>query len=120
MWFADAAPTYFTWTSPNWGTVPTDIVRPGWDITKGSDTRDSQAAQDWYSTNWLPTDMTDGFTPIGNPWSCPIGSWDCKGLDYIHTRSGNKTGAANISFADTHAKAMHFGQVQLKNIFANL
>jgi prepilin-type N-terminal cleavage/methylation domain-containing protein len=120
MWLGDAAPTYFTWTTPNCGTVPTDVVRPGWDILPGTDQRDSAAAQAWYQTNWLPVDLTDGFTPAGNPWACPIGSWDCKGLDYIHTRNGNKTGVANISFTDTHAKGMHFGQMQLKNIFTNL
>jgi prepilin-type N-terminal cleavage/methylation domain-containing protein len=120
MWFGDAAPTWFSWTSPNWGTVPTDIVRPGWDCVKGSDSRSTTDAQAWYTTNWLNSDFTDGFTPQNNPWSCPIGSWDCKGLDYIHNRSTNGSGSANISFSDTHAKQLHFGQVKLKNIFADL
>jgi prepilin-type N-terminal cleavage/methylation domain-containing protein len=119
LWLADAAPVVFTWYNPIWTTVPSDLIRPHWDIP-GSPDPTSAAAQNWVQTNWIPLDLTDGWSPQGNPWSCPIGSWDCKGLDYIHTRTGNKTGTANISYADTHAKGMHFGQFQLKNLFPSL
>ncbi len=118
FWMADAAPVWFSWTTPSWATVPTDLIRPHWDIP-GSPANNSAAAEEWLTTNWLPYDFTDGFTPQENPWSCPIGSWDCKGMDYIHARTTNGTGEANISFCDTHSKGMHFGQFKLINMVAN-
>jgi prepilin-type N-terminal cleavage/methylation domain-containing protein len=117
FWIGDAAPIWFSWTSPNWGTVPTDLDRPVWDFPAPT----TQAAEQWYQTYWLPQDFTDGFLPAGhNPWDgCPLGSWACKGLDYIHGRSGIGSGSAALSFVDTHAKLMHFGQLKITNIFPN-
>jgi prepilin-type N-terminal cleavage/methylation domain-containing protein len=117
FWIGDAAPVWFSWTTPNWGTVPTDLDRPVWDFPAPT----TQAAEDWYQTYWLPEDFTDGFLPPDeNPWvGCPLGSWACKGLDYIHDRTGIGTGAAELSFVDTHAKMIHFGQLKITNIFPN-
>jgi prepilin-type N-terminal cleavage/methylation domain-containing protein len=117
MWLADAAPNWFSWTTPNWQEIPSDLVRPTWDLGMG---RTSQEAKDWYRDVWLPVDLTDGWTPQSNPWECPLGAWRCKGLAYLHNRTGQRTGLAGISYADTHAKHVRFGQLKIENIFPDL
>lgn len=79
-----------------------------------------QATKDWYKDTYLPRDFTDGWAPQGNPWECPVGAWACKGINYIHTRSGNKSGSANATFADTHAKGFRFGQFKVESFFPDL
>lgn len=119
VWLVDAAPVWFSWTSPNWATVPTDLPRPAWDLP-GQPKATDQAAKDWCKDTYLPRDFTDGWAPQGNPWECPVGAWACKGINYIHTRSGNKSGSANATFADTHAKGFRFGQFKVESFFPDL
>jgi prepilin-type N-terminal cleavage/methylation domain-containing protein len=118
FWIGDAAPVWFSWVNGgSFATVPTDLTRPVWDFPAAT----TQAAEQWYQTYWLPQDFTDGFIPKNhNPWDgCPLGSWACKGLDYIHGRSGIGTGGVELSFCDTHAKMVRFGQLKITNIFPN-
>ena len=118
-WLVDAVPVWFSWTSPNWASIPTDLPRPAWDLP-GTPKSTDQAAKDWYTKSYFPVDLTDGWAPQGNPWECPIGAWACKGIDFIHSRSGQKSGSANASFADGHAKSMRFGQFKVQNLFPDL
>ena len=119
VWLVNAAPVWFSWTSPNWATIPTDLPRPSWDLP-GQPKPTDQAAKDWYEQTYLPIDLTDGWSPQGNPWDCPLGAWACKGIDYIHSRSGQKSGSANATFADSHAKSVRFGQFKVANFFPDL
>ncbi|CAN5367293.1 hypothetical protein BH11ARM2_BH11ARM2_29650 [soil metagenome] len=119
VWLVDAAQQYYTWVSGGWGGIPTDLPRPAWDIP-GTPKATDQAAKDWYANVYLPQDLTDGWTPQGNPWDCPVGAWACKGIEYGHSRSGNKTGIANATFADGHAKGFRYGQFKAENFFPDL
>jgi prepilin-type N-terminal cleavage/methylation domain-containing protein/prepilin-type processing-associated H-X9-DG protein len=118
-WLVDAVPVWFSWTSPNWAEVPTDLPRPRWDLP-GQPAPTSDAAKVWYRDTYFPVDLTDGWSPQGNPWECPIGAWACKGISYIHSRNGQRSGTANVVFADGHAKGMRFGQFRVENLFIDL
>jgi len=119
VWLVDAAPVWFSWTSPNWATIPTDLPRPAWDLP-GTPRPTDIAAKTWYQNVYFPVDLTDGWAPQGNPWECPLGAWACKGIAFVHSRNGQRTGSANATFADGHAKSMRFGQFRVENMFIDI
>ncbi|HZP84447.1 MAG TPA: hypothetical protein VFB21_22625, partial [Chthonomonadaceae bacterium] len=84
---------------------------------------DNSDAAVQYFSHWLKSvDYTD-FT---NDWccSCPDDTaggvssrWGCKYPAFRHSRSGPKSGLANMAFADGHAKAVRWGTQTPANWF---
>ena len=114
----------------SFGDPPTDWVRPcaaggddPVDCSAGDlntpDTSDS--AVQFYSS-WLATqDYTDGV--LDYPWNPCVGNgkpWGCKYPAFRHSRSGQKTGLANMIYADGHAKATRWGSLKPLNFFPTL
>ena len=94
----------------------TDFIRvePGGDYD--ADESSLKAAQ--YVNQWFKVqDWTDLH---GDPNACPTGAWTCKYPSFRHNRTGNKTGFANVLFADGHTKAMRWGQMSAKNYLPTL
>ena len=101
-------------SGPGFCDANSDFIRPGWDIP---DTEDSVAAAKFYQS-WLKnTDWTDYKDLTTN---CPAGPGLCKAPKFRHSRSGQKSGMANFTFVDGHAKAMRWGQMNIENWFPRL
>jgi prepilin-type N-terminal cleavage/methylation domain-containing protein/prepilin-type processing-associated H-X9-DG protein len=77
----------------------TDFIRMGGDVPLAED---SLAAAQWYAYYNKCVDYTTWNT--GND-----GNWRQKYPSYRHSRSGKRTGFANVLFADGHAKATRHG-----------
>ncbi len=66
--------------------------------------------------NWITQDYTD---VKQFPWLYTP-AWSNKGPAYRHHRTGQKSGWANICYADGHAKALKYGQIRAANFFTDL
>ncbi len=109
---------------PWWGATDgysdtgTDWVRPANDLNLGIGGKYSDEAVKFYYRWCKEVDYTDlQARPIGE---CPDGDWKCKYPAYRHNRSGQKTGFANMSYVDGHAKGMRWGTMKVENIFPHL
>lgn len=87
---------------------------------------DNSDAAVQYMSHWLK--VVD-YTDFRNDWccSCPndmaggvTSRWGCKYPAFRHSRSGNKSGLANMAFADGHAKAVRWGTQTPANWFVSL
>jgi hypothetical protein len=94
-----------------------DFHRPAWD-DPAPITKTSPEAVAWYYKNYIHKATAADLTQQKTDWQfCPLGQWSCKAPIYRHSRSGEKTGFCNVSFADGHSKAMGFGSMRLRNWF---
>lgn len=109
---APAAHNCFPWGGGCPADIPTDLIRPGWEIPplNGNNRRAPEAIA--YVDNYLRNiDYTDKFT--GLPWAdCPIGAWSCKYFAFRYNRSGLRTGNAPMAFADGSARVIRYGQMR--------
>ena len=89
----------------------TDFIRvePGGDVdTDETSLKAAQFVNKWFRQyDW--TDLQ------ADPNACATGGWTCKYPSFRHNRSGQKTGMANVVFADGHTKPMRWGQMSAKN-----
>lgn len=101
-------------TGPGFCDTWSDLIRVGWDLPVAENSVDAAK----FYRSWLKdVDWTD-FKDI--PTNCPTGSYLCKYPKFRHSRSGQKTGFANCTFTDGHAKAMRWGQMKIENWFPQL
>lgn len=111
IWVADGNRAWYG----SWSATFTDWVRPTRDggcPTKLSTNPCALALVN----NWMVQDYTD---VKQFPWTFTP-NWSNKGPAYRHNRTGQKSGWANMCFADGHAKAMKFGQFRVENFFTDL
>ena len=93
---------------PNNQDTGTDIIRVGrGDSANGGDVKlspTSKEAAAWYAFNNKCRDYTT--------WNKgPDGNWRQKYPSFRHTRTGKRSGFANIAFADGHAKSIRHGRL---------
>jgi prepilin-type N-terminal cleavage/methylation domain-containing protein/prepilin-type processing-associated H-X9-DG protein len=109
----------------DWGdVVPLDMIRVGVDgNSAGLDPSSLQAArfvQDFFKNNDLTSFRGIPWQNGALPDNCPLGGWACKAPSFRHTRSGDKSGFANMVFADGHAKSIRFGNMGASNYLPTL
>jgi prepilin-type processing-associated H-X9-DG protein len=74
-------------------------------------------AAQFYQT-WLKNrDWTD-FADLTT--NCPDGPGLCKYPKFRHSRTGLKSGFANFTYCDGHAKAVRWGSMKIENWFPQL
>jgi prepilin-type N-terminal cleavage/methylation domain-containing protein len=116
-WFPDCSANYGGGTGvpgPGFCDANTDFVRPEFDIP---DTESSVGAAQFYR-RWLKErDWTDYASLMTD---CPDGPYQCKYPKFRHNRSGPKTGIANFTYTDGHAKAVRWGSMKIENWFPQL
>ncbi len=101
-------------TGPGFCDTYSDLIRVGFDIP---DAENSVGAAK-FMQSWLKdVDWTDYKDITTN---CPTGPGLCKYPKFRHSRSGQKSGFANCTFTDGHAKAMRWGQMKIENWFPQL
>ncbi len=117
------------------GDTETDHIRPcaatpggsGNDCAFGDlGVPDNSDAAVQYISHWLK--VVD-YTSFTNDWCCTCPNdtaggvtsrWGCKYPAFRHSRSGDKSGLANMVFIDGHAKAVHWGTQSPANWFVSL
>jgi prepilin-type processing-associated H-X9-DG protein len=107
---ADTNKPYFAGVVNQTGT---DFVRvePGGDVAGITDETSTQAAA-WVNHWFRQYDWTD---LKDDPNNCATGAWTCKAVSFRHQRTGQRTGSANVIFADGHSKAQRYGQMSARN-----
>ena len=126
--------TTHRWLGGVEGDPPTDSPRckkpndfpgdPGWVYDIGAPCSDDATVlifKNWMKT-YDETDFTGDFWPYGEAGtSCTDGGTVCsKYPAFRHSRSGKKTGIANMVFADGHAKGIHWGKLDQSNWYPRL
>ena len=111
LFAADTNKPYFPGSNPSVNQTGTDFIRvePGGDVdTDETSLKAAQFVNKWFRQyDW--TDLQ------ADPNACATGGWTCKYPSFRHNRSGQKTGYANVLFADGHTKAERWGQMSAKN-----
>lgn len=89
----------------------TDFIRLGWNEGTGGDVNtlipNSLEAAQWYAYYNKCRD----YTTWNLPPAAEAGGWTQKYPAFRHNRSGKRSGFANVTFADGHAKAMRHGML---------
>ncbi len=93
--------------------TPTDLVRVhptyGDGIYKVNE--ESEQAAQLLRAYFKQKDWSEKSCNVG----CPDGAWACKYPNFRHSRSGERSGFANMVFADGHAKAIRYGTLSAGN-----
>lgn len=108
-WAADTSHAWYGFYSA----VFTDWTRPIRD--GGCPDNEGTCAQNLW-TRILANDYTE---VREFPWSYSP-AWTNKAPAFRHSRTGPRTGIANVVFCDGHVKAMPFGKLKLNNILPSL
>lgn len=104
-----------SWRGDAFYEVAIDWIRPSLDLAglSGYDGREGAVAKAFFDQHLKTDDYTDAH--LG--WQDVDPTWSNKGPAYLHSRSGQKSGFANLIFTDGHVKARRFGTLGARNFF---